>query len=143
MLYSSSLLMFLTSPEKCGDKYHIIIVYYWQDDGVMLTNQGRNDTLIHHDWTPGSLNPRAIPMHNNIWTISPTHLTGQSWPKSHRILWQTFVEMWKRFSYFTTLSFPHWIWEMNYMGGANTKRGIFSWILDIYYYLFLAIYLSF
>ena len=39
-----------------------------QDYGVMITNQGRNDTLIHRDWTPGSLNTRAIPMHNNTST---------------------------------------------------------------------------
>ena len=30
-----------------------------QDDGVMITNQGRNDTLIHHDWTPGVEAPRC------------------------------------------------------------------------------------
>ena len=35
-----------------------------QDDGTMITNQGRNDIIIYRDWTPGSLNTRAIPMHN-------------------------------------------------------------------------------
>ena len=44
-----------------------------QDYGVMITNQGRNDTLIHQDWTPASLNPRAIPMHNNTSTTLFRH----------------------------------------------------------------------
>ena len=53
-------------PSKYCWIYLILLVR--QDDGVMITNQARNDTLIHRDWTPGGLNTRAIPMHNNTST---------------------------------------------------------------------------
>ena len=40
---------------------------------VIIINQGRNDILIHRDWTPRSLNTRAIPMHNNTSTTMYRH----------------------------------------------------------------------